>query len=297
MAWVALELVVGSAHAEAVADALLELGAQSVSTEDAEAGTVSEVPQFAEPTLQEPQLWRQNRLTALIAPEIDAEALVGAAAVAAGLPSPPRARITRVEDDDWVRRTQSQFGPIRAGARLWVVPQWCEPPAAEDAIVLRLDPGLAFGTGSHPSTRLVLAWLERTVRGGEKILDYGCGSGILSLAALRLGAGDAIAVDLDPLALEACSANARLNGVSIRVLLPDALRMQGFDLVVANILAGPLIALAPELAARARPGGRLALSGILASQVPELRAAFEPFFALTAAQREDDWVLLEGSRR
>ncbi len=297
MAWVALELVVGSAHAEAVADALLELGAQSVSTEDAEAGTGAEVPRFAEPTLQEPQLWRQNRLIALITPDVDAEALVGAAAEAAGLPSTPRARMTRVEDDDWVRRTQSQFGPIRAGARVWIVPHWCEPPDAEDAIVVRLDPGLAFGTGSHPSTRLALTWLERTVRGGERVLDYGCGSGILSLAALRLGAAAATAVDLDPLALEACGANAHLNGVAVRALLPSALQPEAFDVVVANILAGPLIALAPELAAHARSGSRLALSGILASQVTELRSAFNPFFTLMATQREDDWVLLEGTRR
>jgi ribosomal protein L11 methyltransferase len=297
MGWLALQLTVGAAHAEALADALLECGAYAVTTEDADAGAAWEAARYAGPEAPPPGVWRRNRLTALAARDTDAAALVAAAASSVGLAPAPRVSAQPVEDDDWVRRSQSQFGPVRAGARLWIVPHWCEVPRDPEAVVVRLDPGIAFGTGSHPSTRLVLAWLERTLRVGERVLDYGCGSGILALAAARLGAGEVVAVDLDPQALQAAAVNARANGIALRTSAPEMLGAEAFDVVVANILARPLISLAPQFAARTRRGGRLALSGILRAQRKEVLAAFAPCFALHADTNEEGWVLLEGIRR
>lgn len=296
MAWLALELQVEAAHAEAMADALLELGALSVSTEDAEAGLAQELALYAEPA-PAATAWPRNRLTALVPIHADTAGWIAAAARAAGLTDVPAAKVARVEDQDWVRRTQLQFGPLRAGARLWIVPSWCASPGDDDAIVIRLDPGLAFGTGSHPSTRLVLAWLEQSLRGGERVLDYGCGSGILALAAAKLGAAQVTAVDLDPQALAACAANARTNGVALQVAAPDGLAAGDFDVIVANILAGPLIGLAPEFAARARRGARLAVSGILDVQADQVRAALARDFAACAAASEERWTLIAGVRR
>jgi len=296
MPWLALEFEVAAAHTEVMTDVLLELGALSVSTEDAEAGTAQESALYADPTLAA-AAWRRNRITALVPLQTDAAGLIAAAAHAAGLPVAPEARAARVEDEDWVRRNQEQFGPLRAGARLWVVPSWCELPRDDQAVVIRLDPGLAFGTGSHPSTRLALAWLEQSLRGGERVLDYGCGSGILALAAAKLGAARVTAVDLDAQALAACSANARANGVALEVAAPDALASGEFDVIVANILAGPLIGLAPEFAARTCRGARLALSGILAAQADEVSAAFAHDFAACAVAGEAGWTLVAGVRR
>ncbi|TAK53127.1 MAG: 50S ribosomal protein L11 methyltransferase [Betaproteobacteria bacterium] len=296
MAWLALELEVAAAHAAAMADALLGLGALSVSTEDAEAGSARESPLYAEPQAAA-AAWPRNRLVALIEAQTDVAQLLLAAAQAAGLGAAPPARTTPVADDDWVLRTQSQFEAIRVGQHLWIVPSWCEPPQDDHGIVLRLDPGLAFGTGSHPSTRLVLAWLERSLRGGERVLDYGCGSGILGLAAARLGAAAVTAVDIDPQALEATADNARRNRIALRFASPGALAAGDFDVIVANILAGPLISLAPEFAARTRPGARIALSGILDAQADEVRAAYAPDFETVAAPGAEGWTLIAGVRR
>jgi len=208
----------------------------------------------------------------------------------------PHFTTARIEEQDWVRRTQSQFRPFEAAADLWVVPSWHAPPDPS-AIVLRLDPGLAFGSGHHASTRLALAWLARTLRGGESVLDYGCGSGILAIAAAKLGARRIAAVDLDPQALEAAAANARANNVDLRVTSPDALPAGDYDLVVANILAQPLIQLEPILAARARAGAHLGLSGVLEAQVPELSVAYAPDFEVRVAAVEEGWALIEGRRR
>ena len=182
------------------------------------------------------------------------------------------------------------------GQRLWIVPSWHEPPVSNSAIV-RLDPGMAFGTGSHPTTRLVLEFLAREIRGGERVLDYGCGSGILGIAAAKLGAGQIDAVDLDPQALRATAENAHANGVVAGVWSPEALPPGEYDVVVANILSNPLVLLAPLICARVRTGGRLALSGILEDQVSEVIGAYGPVVALAASGREGGWVLLEGERR
>ncbi len=241
----------------------------------------------------------QMRLTALAAPGTNAAALVASAASAAAL-SLPAFTVTRLEDEDWVKRSQSQFGPIRISSSLWIVPSWHTPPDPA-ALVVRLDPGLAFGTGSHVSTRLVLQYLERTIGGAgfehPRVLDYGCGSGILAIVAAKLGAGEIAAVDIDPQALETTMSNASGNGVALHVAAPEFLRTGTYDLVVANILAGPLIALEPQLAARTRCGGRVALSGILESQAAEVAAAYARDFDTAAGAAEEGWALVEGTRR
>ena len=274
MAWLSITLELDPAQAEALSEGLTETGADSVALDPAGS---------------------QMRLTVLANADADPAALVACAASAAGL-APPAFTVTRLEDEDWVRRSQSQFGPIRLADRLWIVPSWHTPPDPA-AIVVRLDPGLAFGTGSHVSTRLVLKYLEKNIRKADRVLDYGCGSGILAIVAAKLGAGEIAAVDIDPQALATTTANASDNGVILRVAAPEFLPPGTFDLVVANILAGPLIALAPLLAARTRKGGRIALSGILESQAAEVAAAYAQDFDAGVIAAEEGWVLVGGQRR
>jgi len=275
-------------------DALLDAGALAVDAADAHAGTPDETPLFGEPGAPGATPWRCSRLTALFVDDAAAEAALVLAARSLGRPV-PACRRTRVADQDWVRATQAQFGPITIGGRLAIVPSWCDPP--EGAIAIRLDPGLAFGTGSHPTTSLCLEWLLAFVTRGSTVLDYGCGSGVLAIAAMRLGAREAVGVDLDPQAIRASRDNARANAVAATFVLPDGLAAGvPFDVVVANILANPLILLAPALAARVRPGGRLALSGILAAQADEVIAAYAPWFTLRAWRGAEGWVLLAGER-
>lgn len=299
MPWLSITLELDGTRAEAVSEALVAAGALSVSMEDAQAGTPGEDAQFGEPELAAPRPWRLTRLVALAEAGADAAAIVGQAARECGIESPAFS-LGRVEDEDWVRRTQAQFAPIRCGERIWIVPSWHAAPDP-GALNIRLDPGLAFGTGSHPTTRLVLAWLEREMRDAAasppRVLDYGCGSGILALAAARLGAREVAATDLDPQALEAAGANARANGLAVAVAAPEAVPGGTFDIVVANILANPLIALEPILAARTRAGGRLALSGILAAQAGEVIAAYAADFDCARGAAEEGWVLVEGRRR
>jgi ribosomal protein L11 methyltransferase len=230
---------------------------------------------------------------ALFAEHLDAPAALGRAAVAVGRDT-PACELSSVAEQDWVRATQAQFGPIRIADRLHVVPTWCDAPA--DGVSIALDPGLAFGTGSHPTTRLCLEWLLDHLAGGESVLDYGCGSGILAIAAAKLGATRVVGTDVDPQALRASADNARQNGVPASFVAPDALAAGAFDVVVANILANPLIVLAPAIASRVRPGGRLALSGVLASQADDVVAAYAPWFTLRAWRAADGWVLVEGER-
>jgi ribosomal protein L11 methyltransferase len=273
MPWLALSLAVDEALVGPLGDALLESGADSVCLDGLDTGHPS--------------------MTALLAAQADPAAIVSAAARACGLAQAPAYALSRVADEDWVRRSQSQFEPLEVGERLWIGPSWHEPPPGRG--VVRLDPGLAFGTGSHPSTRLVLRFLERTIRGGESVLDYGCGSGILAIAAARLGAASVDAVDVDPQAVQSTTANARANAVTVRALAPEALADSAYDIVVANILAQPLIVLAPLLASRTAPGGRIALSGILESQAGEVASAYAPWFGLRISP-EEGWALVEGER-
>lgn len=301
MAWQLLEMVAGAESAEKLAEALLAAGALSVSIEDAEAGTLTERPLFGEPEFA-PEgaplvpLWSQNRVVALLGADAEPARLAEEAARAAGLALPPRFAVAWQEDEDWVRKTQAQFDPIRVSPRLWIVPSWHTPPDP-GALNIRLDPGLAFGTGSHPTTRLCLEWLDEALAPGATLLDYGCGSGILAIAAARLGAHDVTAVDIDPQALAAAEANARANEVSIAFALPEELGAAQYDVVVANILSNPLKVLAPGLASRVRPGGHIVLSGILASQTEEIEALYGRWFDMEVPRLADGWALLFGRRR
>lgn len=275
MPWLSLRVEVERASADALGDALIEAGAQSIAVEWPDRPT--------------------NVVVALFAEQADPDRALKAASQASGVQILARLGVERVADEDWVRSSQAQFEPFRAG-RLWIGANWHTAPADAAAIV-RIDPGMAFGTGSHPTTRLVLAFLERFVRGGERVLDYGCGSGILAIAAAKLGSGPIEAVDIDAQAVDVTRANARANGVELRASLPEALMRDRYDLVVANILAQPLIDLVPELSARTRKGGLLALSGILDWQAEEVRAAYSALFDMAIGECEDGWALVHGVRR
>jgi len=292
MAWQSLRIAVDGDQAEAWGDALLEAGALSVSIEDRDLGTEREEAQFGEPGLAEPRAWKHNWLVALLPAEAEVDRLLAVA----GIPLSLERRLDTVEEQDWVRLTQAQFAPIPISERMWIVPSWhdCPDPAA---ICIQLDPGLAFGTGSHPTTRLCLRWLEAHLHGGEALLDYGCGSGILAIAAKRLGAAAVRGVDIDPQAVEAARDNAACNGVEIEFGLPDSLPPGTFDVLVANILTNPLKALMPLLASRVRPGGRIALSGILDSQAEAVSALYATAFDIETWASEEGWVCLSGVRR
>jgi ribosomal protein L11 methyltransferase len=275
MPWRALTLQVEAGAAEAMSEALLEAGAQSVS-----------IDQPGQPSAT---------LCALVDLQLDPDACLRAAARSAGLAATPPHTAAEIADEDWVRSTQAQFAAVEIGERLWIGPSWREPPA--DRIAVRLDPGLAFGTGTHPSTQLVLCFLERRIRGGEGVLDYGCGSGILAIAAAKLGAARVDGVDVDPQALATARDNARGNGIELLPTLPEGLRGGVYEIVVSNILARPLILLAPVLAERTARGGTLALAGILESQAAEVGAAYAPWLDMRLDSVLDGWALLAGQRR
>ncbi len=294
--WISAAIVTDAGHAEALSDSLLGAGAISVGVEDAEAGTEAETPQFGEPGSPDAPLWRLSRVVALFEPESDIDERIAAAIRETGIAEPPEVELDEVAEQDWVRLTQSQFDPIRINDRLWIVPSWHVAPDPT-AINLELDPGLAFGTGSHPTTHLCLEWLCDQVRGGERVLDYGCGSGILALAAAKLGAADVLGVDIDERAIEAAADNAARNGVALRLAHSKQALTETFDIVVANILTNPLCVLAPLLSARVAAGGRIALSGVLAGQAEQVAAAYAPHIALTVGATRDGWVRLEGRRQ
>ena len=293
---VALRFDAEAADAEAWADALLDAGAQSIDVADAHAGTVAEAPLYDEVGTSAPGLWPVSRITALFASDSDLDAALRN--LAASARSLPPHETYPVAEEDWVRATRAQFGPIRIADRLSIVPSWCEPVDAT-AINLSLDPGLAFGTGSHPTTRLCLQWLVRELATGESVLDYGCGSGILAIAACRLGAGRVVGTDIDPQALAASEANAKRNHVAATFVSSERLAAEPtarFDVVVANILANPLRILAPALAARVTPQGRIVLSGILEAQADPLIGVYRRWFNIAVCQSDDGWVALAGTR-
>lgn len=305
--WLSVTLEADASRAEALSDALLEEGAITVSVEDAQAGTPDEMPQFGEPgaaTGEALPLWQRSRVIALFEPDgtrLDLERRVAATCASVGVTDSPFL-VAEVAEQDWVRLTQSQFEPICINQRLWIVPSWHAAPDPA-AINLLLDPGLAFGTGSHPTTRLCLEWLCRRIGGGETVLDYGCGSGILAITAAKLGAAHVVAVDVDDQALAAARDNAAANAARVELRHSRQPLDACFDRVVANILTNPLVLLAPLLSGRvAAPadnqgcGGWLALSGILESQTDDVIAAYAPFLRLDVAAVLDGWVLLEGRR-
>jgi ribosomal protein L11 methyltransferase len=294
VSYLAVRFDVSAADADAWSDALLEAGALSADVSDPFAGTERETPMFGEPGEPPASLWQLSRVVALFDSATDVDGAVRAAAAENSLTAPAYETYP-VADEDWVRKTQSQFGPIEIAADFFIVPTWSEVPRA-GAHILRLDPGLAFGTGSHPTTRLCLRWLRETIRGGESLLDYGCGSGILAIGAAKLGAASVVGVDVDPQAIRAGTANAARNGVAASFVMPEGLGPGRFDIVVANILANPLVLLAPALCARVADGGAIALSGVLAGQTEDVLAAYAPWFTLAAVRADEGWVLLASRR-
>lgn len=290
--WMSLKIAADRDQAEALTDALLAAGALAVSTEDRDAGTAAEEAQFGEPGEAEPRAWRRNWVAALLHGDTDVPALLDRL----GLAADAEHTVEAVPERDWVRITQAQFDPIRITDGLWIVPSWHAAPRP-DAVNIELDPGLAFGTGSHPTTRLCLIWLAEHLHGGETVLDYGCGSGILAIAAARLGAAHVVGIDIDPQAVTAARDNALRNRVQAEFCLPDDAPLMQADILVANILTNPLKALAPLLASRVRPGGQIVLSGILEGQTDEVIATYAPWFDLSLAGLEEGWALLAGNRR
>ena len=295
MGWQSVGFLTDASHAEAVCDALLEAGALAASIEDADAGTAAEKPQFGEPGSVNSPGWDHSRVVALLEADADVAAMLAEACAAVVLDSVPVWTVETVAEQNWVQLTQAQFDPIRVSERLWIVPSWHEAPDPA-AVNLILDPGMAFGTGSHPTTRLCLEWLEQNVSAGCTVLDYGCGSGILAIAAARLGAGAVAGVDIDPQAVEAAQANAERNGVTAHFADSTAPVAGEYDLVVANILANPLRVLAPAICAHVRSGGRLALSGILREQADEIMAIYRQWLPLQVAGVREDWVCLAGTK-
>ena len=290
MSWLQVRLALTPAQAETYEDLMLELGAVSVTFMDAE-----DQPIF-EPDLGTTPLWSQTHLLALFEGDTDAEALEQRVQLLAnGLVY----EVERLEDQEWERSWMDNFQPMRFGQRLWIVPSWHEAPEPA-AVNLLLDPGLAFGTGTHPTTALCLEWLDGQSLAGTQVLDFGCGSGILAIAALLLGAREAVGTDIDVQAIEASRDNAQRNGIAdekLALYLPEHMPAMQADVLVANILAGPLVSLAPQLSGLVRPGGLLALSGILAEQGEEVAAAYAADFDLDPIVVRDGWVRISGHRR
>lgn len=283
--------------ADAIADALLEAGALAVDVADLNAESDAEQPIFGEPGMALTQRWADSRIAALFEGDASVDELEtlwnSLRAEALDSLGPHEFRI--VPETDWVRATQAQFEPIEITPNLWIVPTWCEPPKPT-AINLRVDPGLAFGTGTHPTTRLCLQWLSDLQLAGKTVLDYGCGSGILAMAASALGAASVFGVDIDPQAVETARFNTEANGLQVTYAVSDRELDQQYDVVVANILAGPLTLLAPAIYAHIKQGGQLALAGILAPQIERIQAAYAPWIAMTVTAERDGWVRMTGTR-
>jgi ribosomal protein L11 methyltransferase len=296
---VELLLLAAEGDVETVSDALMELDALSVSVEDADADSDAEQALFGEPGMPAPRAgWQRSTVRALYP---DEDAALEAATLLLAQPWAGDVHVVAVQDvpdEDWVRLTQSQFAPVEITSSFWIVPTWHEPPARAEKII-RLDPGLAFGTGTHPTTRMCLRWIATqapSLGGGwTRVLDYGCGSGILAIGAALYGGQHIDAIDIDPAAVESASRNAQANGVTLHTGLPD-LPQGAYPLVLANILATPLKLLAPLLCGHVERGGHLVLAGILERQADELRAAYAPWVSLQVSDREEGWILMTARR-
>lgn len=286
-----LRLLCPEERVEPVGDALEALDALSVSVEDADAQTPAEQALFGEPGMPPPKEgWQRSLVVALFAREAQAREAAQLLAPQDFFQDCKVLAVQPVPDQDWVRLTQAQFEPVQVTPSFWIVPTWHEPPAQAQQVI-RLDPGLAFGTGTHPTTRMCLRWIANQPPRGQRVLDYGCGSGILAIGAAKFGAAAVDAVDIDEAAVRATVDNARANGVQLAAGLPD--RASGrYQLVLANILATPLKVLAPLLCGHVAPGGALVLAGILARQADELKAAYAPYLPLEVADEEDGWILM-----
>ncbi len=295
--WIEISGPVKGAAADAIADALLEAGALAVDVADLNAESDAEQPIFGEPGMALTQRWADSRIAALFEGGVATDALEilwnSLRAESTDSLGPHEFRV--VPETDWVRATQAQFEPIEITPNLWIVPTWCEPPNPA-AINLRVDPGLAFGTGTHPTTRLCLQWLSDLPLKGKTVLDYGCGSGILAMAASALGAASVFGVDIDPQAVDTARYNTAANGLQVSYAVSDRELHLQYDVVVANILAGPLTVLAPAICAHVKTGGRLALAGILAPQIERIQAAYAPWIEMTVTAERDGWVRMTGTR-
>ena len=292
MSWLQLRLAITPEQAPRLEDTLLELGAVSVTFMDAE-----DQPIF-EPDLGTTPLWSNTHLLALFESDTDGSALLQHLQLL-WQGELPQHELEHIEDQDWERSWMDNFHPMRFGQRLWIVPSWHAAPEP-DAVNLLLDPGLAFGTGTHPTTSLCLQWLDAQQLQGKTLIDFGCGSGILAIAGLLLGAKHAVGTDIDIQALEASRDNARRNQIAdehFDLYLPEHMPAAPADVLVANILAGPLVSLAPQLASLVKPGGLLALSGILAEQTEEILQAYQGDFELDPVAEQDGWIRVSGKRR
>lgn len=295
MAWLLLKIQANDQNADTISDALMELGALSASIEDAHAETLAEQAIFGEPGDPPPGIWQQNIVTAMLDESADISQLLQALQDETQIPQFSYVTET-IEEQDWVRATQAQFDPIHITDNLWIVPTWHTSPN-EEAINIILDPGLAFGTGSHPTTHLCLEWLTQQADLGD-VLDYGCGSGILAIAAKKLGSKTTVGVDIDDQAVTASRFNAAQNATNdIAFYDANDFGNQTFDIVVANILSSALMVLAPALAKYCKTGGKIALSGILEEQTEALLARYSEWFTMDAPTQKDAWILLTGIKK
>jgi len=299
VAWLLLKIQANELNADAISDGLISIGALSASIEDANAETLAEQAIFGEPSSSDiqyppPGIWQQNIVTAMFDENADVSQLISALSQETAIPQFQYSTDT-IADQDWVRATQAQFEPIKITDNMWIVPTWHAAPNAK-AINIVLDPGLAFGTGSHPTTHLCLEWLTQQ-NSLNSVLDYGCGSGILAIAAKKLGATHVVGVDIDDQAIIASGYNAVQNQVEIEFFDANAFTHQTFDLVVANILSSALMVLAPALAKYCKTGAKLALSGILTNQADSLTERYNEWFDMDAPKQKDAWVLLTGTKR
>jgi ribosomal protein L11 methyltransferase len=304
MAWLLLKIQANEQNADVISDALMDIGALSASIEDAFAETAAEQAIFGEPSSDDiqyppPGIWQQNIVTAMFDSNANVEQVIQELSTATAI-AHFQFNTEVIEEQDWVRATQAQFDPIKITDKLWIVPTWHQSNWAEsaqqDAINIILDPGLAFGTGSHPTTHLCLEWLTKTMP-ASSVLDYGCGSGILAIAAKKLGAQNVIGVDIDEQAIVASKYNAEQNQVNVQFFDANTFADDSFDVVVANILSSALMVLAPVLAKYCKTGGQLALSGILETQTQELTERYSEWFTMNAPCQQDAWILLTGIKK
>jgi ribosomal protein L11 methyltransferase len=300
VAWLLLKIDATEQNADLISDALMNIGALSASIEDANAETDAEEPIFGEPSSSDiqyppPGIWQQNIVTAMFDDSTDINAIVKALGRETGIAT-FQFKTEMIAEQDWVRATQAQFDPIKITDKLWIVPTWHVAPNV-DAINIALDPGLAFGTGSHPTTSLCLEWLTEQSLNNSRVLDYGCGSGILAIAAKKLGAAQVVGVDIDAQAIIASGYNAAQNHVNIEFYDANDFSHQQFDVVVANILSSALMVLAPALAKYCKTSSKIALSGILEAQSEALIMRYSEWFNMDSPKQKDAWILLTGTKR
>jgi len=292
MAWWQFSLLCQSCELEQVEDLLLQQGAQSISLSDA-----GDEPIY-EPLPGDTPVWQQSIVSAIFAADIDWESRLQQLQQSLPQQLASSVRLQLLQDQDWEQVYRQHFKPLRCAENLWIVPSWCEPPDPA-ATVVRLDPGMAFGTGGHATTAMCLQWLAMHDIEQLRVIDYGCGSGILSIAACKLGAASVVAVDIDPQALQASETNLRENDIDptcLQLSAPGQMDRSLADLLMANILAGPLVSLAADFAELVRPGGRILLSGILKTQLKEIQSAYRPYFELDPADEREQWVCVSGKR-